>query len=169
MSAPADSSAELTALDRRTVSSLLRGQRWAALATIEDDGTPHASMVAYAASRDLDAFLMHLSRLARHTRNLLRNPAASLVISEPDRGGDDPQTLRRLTLHGHARAVPAGDAAYRELRAAYLVHLPRAAPRFDFPDFALFRFEPSSGLYVAGFGRALSLDAAALHAAARAG
>lgn len=170
MTAPADSgAAELTALDRRTVGTLLRAQRWAALATIGEGGAPHASMVAYAACPDLDALLMHLSRLARHTRNLLRDPAASLVISEPDRGGEDPQTLRRVSLQGRAHAVHAGDAAYREQRAAYLARLPRAAPRFDFPDFVLFRFEPSGGHYVAGFGRALDLDAAALRAAARGG
>lgn len=141
---------------------LLRTQRWAALATVDDTGTPHASMVAYAAEADLTVLYLHLSRLAAHTGHLLSRADASLVVPQPDPGTGDPQTLPRLTLTGRAEALAPDAEAYRHGRALYLARLPEAEPRFDFADFVLFRLQWQRARYVGGFGRAQTLSAAAL-------
>jgi hypothetical protein len=78
---------------------LIRGQRWAALGTMTRQD-PLASMVAYAPEPDFSGFLMHLSQLSRHTKNLLANPHASLAISEPETGAENPQTLVRVSIQG---------------------------------------------------------------------
>ena len=145
------------------VAALLRGQRQAALGTLRD-GAPFVSMVAYAIEPDFAGLLLHLSRLAAHTRQLLADPRASLLICEGDDGRDDLQTLARITLAGSAAPVAADDAP--AARERYLARLPAAAPLFDFPDFLLFRFAPSEARYIGGFARAFTLTVEQLRAAA---
>jgi putative heme iron utilization protein len=144
---------------QRELGSLVRAQRWAALATLCEDGAPLASSVAYAISPEADGFLLHLSRLAEHTRNLLERPAAGLVIGKPDGGGGDPQTLPRFSIQGTARPRPPDSSGYKPARQAYVARLPHSEPRFEFSDFELFLLSPARGQYVGGFARAFSLDA----------
>ena len=152
--------------DLATIAALIRGQRVAALGTLHGE-RPFASMVVYAIEPDLGGVLLHLSRLAAHTKYLLAQPQAALLIHEPDDGRDDPQTLARITLAGAARSIAADDATYAGARACYLAHLPSAAPLFEFPDFALFRLVPSEARYVGGFGRIYTLTTQHLQQAAR--
>jgi heme iron utilization protein len=140
------------------IATLIRSQRVAALGTLRAN-SPFVSMVAYAAEPDFGGFLLYLSRLAAHTRQLLAAPQSSLLIGEPDDGRDDVQTLARITLVGAATPIPADSAEHTAARACYLARLPAAAPLFDFPDFTLFRFMPSEARYVGGFARAHTLTA----------
>jgi putative heme iron utilization protein len=154
--------------DALRLARLLEAQRWAALATAGADG-PLASMVACAPLEDVSAVLLHLSRLARHTGNLLTVGRGSLVLSEPDPGEGDPQTLARLTLSGPVAAVERDDAAYTALRARYLTRLPSAEPLFGFGDFSLFLLRVERAHYVGGFARAYAMSAEELaHELARA-
>ncbi|HEU5102352.1 MAG TPA: pyridoxamine 5'-phosphate oxidase family protein [Roseiflexaceae bacterium] len=148
-----------------SIANLIRGQRVAALGTLRE-AYPFASMVAYAAEPDFGGVLLHLSRLAAHTKQLLAAPQSSLLICEPDDGRDDPQTLARITLSGAATPIPAESAAYADARDCYLARLPVSAPLFEFPDFALFRFVPSEARYVGGFGRIYTLTSQHLQRAA---
>lgn len=150
----------------QSIARLISGQRVAALGTAREDG-PFVSMVAYAAEPGFGGFLLHLSRLAPHTRQLLATPQSSLLICEPDDGRDDPQTLARITLVGAAAPIPADSSAYDAARACYLARLPSAAPLFEFPDFALFRLVPSEARYVGGFARIYTLTADHLRQAAQ--
>lgn len=140
------------------IATLIHRQRWAALATLNDAGKPHASMVGYSTAGDLQHYLLHLSRLAPHTRYLLAEPQVSLVISEPDDGRDDPQTLARLTIDGHITALPPDHSDYAIARQHYLATLPAAEPMFEFGDFALYRLHAQGMRYVGGFARARSLS-----------
>jgi putative heme iron utilization protein len=148
------------------IAALIRGQRLAALGTLRDD-SPFASMVTYAAEPDFGGILLHLSRLAPHTKHLLAHPQAALLIHERDDGRDDPQTLARITLIGTAAPIAAESATYAAARACYLERLPAATPLFDFPDFGLFRFAPSEARYIGGFARIYSMTAEHLRRAAQ--
>lgn len=145
---------------------LIRAGRWAALATV-DEGAPFASMVAYAVVPDLSRFVLHLSRLAPHTRNLLDHPRTALVISESDDGREDPQTLARVTIMGGVTVVDKGSTDYAELRALYTARLPQSPQRFEFADFSLFCLVPEEVRYVGGFGKAGHFSAAKLSDMAR--
>lgn len=149
------------------LAQLIRGQRWAALATLHENA-PFASMVAYAPEADFSGFLLHLSRLAPHTRNLLADPRASLVIGEPDTGGNDPQTLGRVSVQGTVIELTRGSTDYTDARERYLEHLPEAEQLFGFGDFMLFRLLPADARYTGGFARAYTLSRAQLEVAARA-
>jgi putative heme iron utilization protein len=157
----------MNAEELTTVATLIRTQRVAALGTLRENN-PFASMVAYVAEPDFGGLLLHLSRLAAHTKQLLAAPQSSLLICEPDDGRDNVQTLARITLVGIATPIPAASAAYATARACYLARLPAAEMLFDFPDFALFRFLPSEARYVGGFARAYTLTPEQLRQAAKA-
>lgn len=133
---------------------LLRRQRWAALATLDEEHRPAASMVAYAVEPEHGALLLHLSRLAEHTRNLLERPRVSLTVTETDDGREDPQTLARLGIRCIAEAIPRESDAYRSARRCYLGRLPASEPLFGFADFVLFRLHVEEVRYVGGFARA---------------
>ena len=137
----------------REAAALIRTQRWAALATL-DEGRPLASMVAYALDEPQGALLFFLSQLAQHTRNLLDAPQVSLAVSEPDAQDGDPQRLQRVTLAGAVEVVRRGTPGFEDAAQCYVDRFPDALPRFELGDFLLFRFVPADARYVGGFARA---------------
>ena len=149
----------------RAAARLLADHRWAALATLGEDG-PAVSMVAYAPATDLASLLLFLSNLSEHTRNLIARPGAALVVSEIDTGSGDPQTLARVSVKGTVgiieRTAPEFDGAWR----TYVGRLPDAAPRIALGDFSLFRVDIREARYVGGFARAGTIEVAQLSAAA---
>lgn len=136
---------------------LLRSRRSAALATAmaTEGGWPYASLVTVACDVDGSPILL-LSRLSDHTRNLDRDPRASLLLEDASRRAN-PQTGPRLTLLG--RILP--DAEPR-LRRRFLARHPGAALYADFTDFRIFRMQVERGHWVGGFGQARWLESEAI-------
>jgi putative heme iron utilization protein len=137
---------------------LMREAPSAALATLQADGGPFASYVTTAPSPDGSPLLL-LSRLAVHSRNLERDPRASLLFVRE--AGSEAMAALRVTLMG--RAVKDDDPKLKEL---FLSRHPDAARYAGFGDFSLHRFEIAAGHLVAGFGRIVELTAAELSRAA---
>lgn len=151
--------------ERELLARIIRAGRWAALAT-QGDGGPLASMVAYAYEPDFGGFLMHLSRLSLHTRNLLANPSASIAISEPDTAQvRDPQTLARVSIQGEAQPLRADSPGYATARALYEQRFPDSSLLFGFEDFVLLRLLPREARFVAGFARAYTVSGGELREA----
>ena len=146
---------------RTQLTNLMSAVRWSTLATTNADGSPLASEIAFACRR-ADGLVVHLSQLAKHTRNLMERPQFSLSVSEPDDGREDPQTLARASLSGEAIIINRDDEHYASARRAYLARLPEAEPRFDFGDFHLILLEIRSGQFVGGFARAFKISASDL-------
>ena len=145
--------------------NLLHSLRWAALGTLQDH-RPYVSMVAYAPMPD-HSCILHLSRLAVHTRYLHTNQNISLCISESDQHNGDPHTLSRLTLTGTAHPLTSGSDEYRMARDRYLTHLPDTCHLFELGDFTLFRVVPDTLRFIGGFGQAFSLSTSELDAAGK--
>lgn len=122
-----------------------------AIATVLDDdharGFPFATIVPFGLDGQ-DRVVIVVSDLAVHTRNLRRDPRASVVVAEP---GADPQRGWRLTLVG--RFVEDDRA-----RAAYAGTWPIPA----LPDFHAFVFQPQTARLVAGFGAMAWIDLGAV-------
>jgi putative heme iron utilization protein len=152
--------------DRQRLTELLRRQRWAALASVRD-GEPLASWVAFTAEADFGGFILHLSKLALHTRYLLTEPRASLTVSEPDTGTDNPQELARISIQGSVTNLTRGTPEFTRAKDAYLARLPFAESWFDFADFLLLRLAPEHARYVPGLGRVHRLGPVDLRTAAR--
>jgi len=159
---------DMETTEREELARLIRGGRWAALATY-GNGVPLASMVAYACEAGFAGFLLHLSRLSAHTRNLLAFPSASIVISEPDSPQvRNPQTLARVSIQGEARTLREDSSGFAEAKALYEKQFPESSPLFGFEDFLLFRLIPREARFVAGFAKAYTVDAEELGKAAAA-
>ncbi len=155
----------MTPMDISRLAQLLRGQRWACLGT-QDKQQPYVSWVAFVAEANFSTLVLHLSRLAKHTRNIEAAPWVSLALSEVDDGQSDPQQLARLTLQGRVDPVNRDDEAYGELKSLYLARLPDAEMMFQFSDFSLYRFRPESGRYIEGFASSHAINTEKLRAAA---
>ncbi len=134
--------------------SLLRRSRQGALATLMPDGAPYCSLVNLASHVDGSPILL-ISRLAVHTRNVLRDPRVSLMLDE--RVAGDPLEGARIMLAG--TAIEAGGDAVATLRRRYLNAHPSAEVFVDFDDFQFFRIVPQGVHLVAGFGRIVDLAA----------
>ena len=135
---------------------LIRTALKASLATLDRvTGHPYASLILVATEPD-GAPVFLISRLALHTRNLEKDPRASLLI---DGTGDlgDPLTGGRLTLMGAARPSDSPTA-----RRRFLARHPSAEGYAGFADFSIYALEVASGHYIGGFGRIVDLAPAAL-------
>ncbi len=135
---------------------LLRTIRAGGLATLAPDGFPFASLVNVATDVD-GAPLLLLSGLSGHTKHLLADPRASLLLAEAGKG--DPLAHPRLTLVG--RVLRVADAAQRaRTKARFLARHPKSALYADFGDFGFWRFEALRIHLNGGFARAANFDPA---------
>lgn len=119
-------------------------------------------MVAYAVEPGFGGMLMYLSTLSAHTRDLLVDPRAALVVSAPDPGEGDPQTLPRVSLEGVAHEMARHDPGFAAAWAGYVGRFPDAAPRIALTDFLLMRFVPHRARHVGGFSQAATYTPAQL-------
>lgn len=130
----------------------------ASLGTLRE-GAPFVSMVPVAPAPDGSGFLIHVSRLAQHTRDMLADARVSLMLMAPPEGGQDPLALPRVTVQAQAEEIPVETHRHDEAAEAYLARFPQAEMTLGLGDFSFFLLRPASGRLVLGFGRALSLDA----------
>ena len=136
----------------------------AALGTLQD-GAPCVSMVPFALADDGHGLIVHVSRLAAHTENMMHSPQVSLLVMESEGPDKLPQSLARVTVQGLARALADSDDQYGPARDAYLLRFPDAAGLFEFPDFSLFLIEVTRVRVVGGFAQATTLTPAAFASA----
>jgi heme iron utilization protein len=134
---------------------LIHGRMTAALGTLHQ-GAPFVSMVTYAVARD-GSFILHVSRLAAHTRDMLDNPDVSLLITESEGSGKMPQALARVTVQGRAEMLDRDSEKNTDAREVYLSRFPDAAPLFEFSDFNIFIIKPISARVIAGFAQAVTI------------
>ena len=135
---------------QRAAKRLLREARIGALASLRADGAPYASLVTVGTSTDNSPLLL-LSRLARHTENILRDPRVSLLIDERD--AVDPLSGARVSVAGRIAPTDDANAARR-----FLARHPSASGYANFADFGFWRIEVESAHLVAGFGRIVEIE-----------
>lgn len=123
----------------------LRRHRAGVLSTLSErlGGYPFGSVVPFVLDHAARPVIL-VSRLAEHTKNLVADPRASLLVQDR---AEDVQTAARLTLAGDA--VPVAD---RALRHRYLRHFPDAQRLLDLGDFTFFALQPAFVRHILGFG-----------------
>ena len=131
---------------------LMRLARTGALATLEA-GAPLTTLVGVASDFD-GAPLFLMSTLSRHTKNLARDPRASLLLTGRHERGD-PLNHPRVSLGG---AVERRKDARAKVR--YLQRNPKAGLYAGFADFAVFKLRIEDVHFNGGFGRAAPLTPA---------
>jgi putative heme iron utilization protein len=136
---------------------LLQTSEVAALATLHK-GEPAVSMVPYALLPD-GRFVIHVSQLATHTRDMQEHAGVGLLVLGERTAGMLAQEQPRASLQGEAVRCGADAPGYAAARAAYLARFPESEPMFGFGDFSLFLVNPHALRFVAGFAQAFSLTA----------
>lgn len=140
---------------RQQAKNLLRKARSGSLASIDSkDGFPAASLVSLATDFDGTPLIL-VSRLTGHTRNLLADPRASLLIGDIGKG--DPLAHARISLFMRARALARGSADGQRARRRFLARNPKAALYADFGDFLFVALELERAGLNGGFGKAFEL------------
>jgi hypothetical protein len=87
-----------------------------------------------------------ISSMAMHTQNLGQDPRASLLVAQPEAGGD-PLGAARMTVVGSAAEVPSA-----EVRDLYLSRHENAKSWQEYTDFAYHRLEVEEVYFIGGFG-----------------
>jgi hypothetical protein len=141
----------------QTLRDLLRTQEVAALGTLHQ-GVPYVSMVPFALLHGSTDFIIHVSQLAAHTKDMLAYPQVSLLVIAPPTPGVIAQELARITVQGKAVQVVAGTPGHAAAKAAYLARFPQSEMMFGFSDFSLFAIVPESIRFVGGFAQATTIS-----------
>jgi putative heme iron utilization protein len=137
---------------------LLRGRLVAALGTLHA-GAPYVSMVPYAIAPDASGFIIHVSSLSSHTKDMRTDPRVSLLVMQTGNGENSTLALPRASIQGTARELAPDSPDLPGFRAAYLERFPEASQMFGFADFSLFKIQPESVRFVAGFAQAHTFSA----------
>jgi len=112
--------------------------------------SPETSMTPFAMDRG--DVLLHLSNLARHTKNVQRQAQVGFMVCTPESEADSPLALPRISFQGCVALVP--EAEQEAAKAIYLARIPEAGPLFEFNDFSLFQLCVTKVFWVGGFGSA---------------
>jgi len=145
----------------KALRDLLQAQQIAALGTLHK-GHPFVSMVPFAALPDGTGFVIHVSQLATHTKDMTSDPNVSLLVMAPPMPHVLPQAIPRVTIQGQATQCAEPSQVHAEASAAYLARFPQSADMFSFADFSLYVIRPTSVRFVGGFAQAASISPASL-------
>jgi putative heme iron utilization protein len=124
-------------------------------------------MVPFALLPNASAFVIHVSQLASHTKDMVETRRVSVLVVAPDTGGTPAQALARVTIQGQAERCTESTPGYASAQEAYLSRFPQAVSTFALADFFLFAIRPHSIRFIAGFAQALTLTPAAFATALR--
>ena len=124
--------------------------RIGSLATLsrKQPGFPYGSVMPYGLDH-LGHPTFLISTMAMHTQNVEADPRASLLVTQPDTGGD-PLAASRVTLLGNALRAPEAELA--DVRKLYTDRYANSKHWVDFEDFSFYFLEIVDVYYVGGFG-----------------
>ena len=125
-------------------------------------GYPFGSLMPYGLTPKGEPTFL-ISSMAMHTRNVLSDPKATLLIVQSGEG-ENPLGAGRISLMGHVNAVE--DGSFREqVTADYLQRNPSAQNWVHYGDFQFFVLNLVDIYFVAGFGMMGWIDAETYHGA----
>lgn len=125
-----------------TARTLVQSCPNAVLATLAESH-PYMSVIELVPLEDGNIITV-LSDLAQHSKNLKKDPRASLLLKHAH---DAPLEHARVSLKGTLQVSPD---AYRE---RYVAHHPKAESYFTAHDFKFYLFRVEAAYTIAGFGR----------------
>lgn len=137
----------------QTIHDVLSQNRTGTLATFgsKHPEFPFASVTTYSVAQNGEP-IFFFSSMARHSKNIARNPNASLLVvadGKPDQSGGV-LASGRVTIIG--KIVPIDEHELEEVRSDYLTTNPEANQWASFGDFQFYRMKVVDTYVVAGFG-----------------
>jgi putative heme iron utilization protein len=127
------------------------------LASLDADGSPHASYAPFGIGDD--CLYVLLSELASHGLNLQRDPRASVLIIEDEAAAANLFARVRINYTVRAERLDRDSLDWQTGIDALVKRLGEFPGQLtQLQDFKLFRLVPSRGRYTKGFGRAYDLQ-----------
>lgn len=127
------------------------------LSTVSQDGVPNVSYAPFVIHNG--EYLVLITTIARHARNLLEVPKISLMLIEDESQSRQIFARRRLTFDATARLIEREDEEWQAgIEALKNRHGDLVEDLSQMLDFKLFSFKPTAGLFVKGFGQAFEVS-----------
>jgi putative heme iron utilization protein len=127
------------------------------LATVDEEGVPHCGYTPFIT--DQYELIIFVSQLALHTRDMLSNGQAGIMLIADEQDSTQIFARSRLSLQVRVKPVAPDHAQYNQLLDAYEAkHGKMVGLLRTLPDFVLMRLTPISGQFVMGFGKAYRLE-----------
>ena len=101
------------------ITKLLLSQKLAVLASQTPEGSAYASLIAFAATDDLQKIVMATPRATRKFANIKHNPKVSLLIDDRSNNEKDFHDAQAVTVIGTVKRIDP-DASQNELVPVYL-------------------------------------------------
>lgn len=131
------------------------------LSTLGEEGEPHSGYTPFIFDDAEDSdhhIIIFVSQLALHTRDLLANSKASVMLIADESASDQIFARTRVSYQCNAQVIHKDSQRYDELLDRMQVtHGKMIGLLRTLPDFVLFRLEPLHGQFVMGFGQAFAL------------
>ena len=137
---------------------LIRQQQTLLLASRSEQGGADISYAPYL--REGQYFYVFVSELAKHTKNLLNHPQASVLFIEPEANARNLFARKRLTFDCQVLEISQTDPVYAQTLDAMANKFGEIVDVLrGLPDFHLLALTPKQGQFVAGFGKTFFVDA----------
>jgi putative heme iron utilization protein len=143
----------------RACHELIASQQTLILSTASANCVPDISYAPFVRDH-AGVFYIYVSELASHTANLLNNPQASLMFIRPESESTNLFARERAVFSCRVKEIT------RDNDDCYTIRLNALQDKFgevvsllrSLSDFHLFALNPENGRYVAGFGRAFTIN-----------
>ena len=139
---------------------LIRAQQTLLLSTVSEQGDPECSYAPYVRDQT-GVFYIFVSELATHTRNMLAKACASILFIQSENEVQNLFARERVVFECTVSEVKPEEDRYQiQLQMMEEKFGETVALLRSLPDFHLLSLTPVSGKYIAGFGRAFSINVA---------
>ena len=101
------------------IAELLLSQKLAVLATQSPEGSSYSSLIAFAATGDLQKIVLATPKATRKFANIKHNPKVSLLIDDRSNNEKDFHDAQAVTVMGAVERIDA-DISQNELASLYL-------------------------------------------------
>ncbi len=138
--------------------ALIQQQQTLLLSTVTSQGMPEASYAPYV--RDIKGvFYIYVSELAAHTKNMLLNKRVSVLFIQAEKEAKNLFARERVVFDCSIHEVQSQDEIYQQQLAKMQEKFGETVALLtSLPDFHLLALTAVSGKYVAGFGKAYSIN-----------
>jgi heme iron utilization protein len=132
--------------------NILQNANYGVLSTHSLDltGYPYGSVVTYSLD-ELNRPNFLISSMAEHTKNILANPKASLIVVPANSQATNILSEGRFTYIGDIEKVP--ESEIDSISKKHLEIFPNAKRYLELSDFSFYRINLVKGRFIGGFGK----------------
>lgn len=139
------------------IQQLIKDQQSLFLSTLNELGEPAASYTPYYCDEKENVFYIFISDLSSHTKQLINNPKASILIAR-----DEQQTQQIFARNRVTYSVTAEQIEDTTQKQQILEQMQQQFGEIiellsGLSDFRLFKLQAENGRYVEGFGKAFDI------------